>query len=165
MMIPHRAIAALAVCLSALLVLSVSVSAHSGGTDRDGGHHDGDDYHYHHGYPAHDHYDMDGDGNLDCPYDFDDNTGQNSGNAGSTQVPTETNRSPAGQGNQSFDPEKLMDDLWQCLAVGVGLLFVASLIANFFSKKIASVCASLACVLFFIGMIIAGILSILGWFL
>ena len=32
------------------------------------------EYHYHHGYSAHDHYDMDGDGNVDCPYDFNDQT-------------------------------------------------------------------------------------------
>jgi hypothetical protein len=62
-------------------VLASNVYAHSGGTDENGGHtdHSTGDYHYHHGYPAHDHYDMDGDGDLDCPYEFDDRTGYTSG--------------------------------------------------------------------------------------
>ena len=63
----------LALCLS----LSVVVSAHPGRTDSEGGHtdHETGEYHYHHGYPAHQHYDMDDDGDLDCPYSFDDKTG------------------------------------------------------------------------------------------
>lgn len=68
---------AFALCLS----LSVTASAHSGRTDSNGGHTDSEtgEYHYHHGYPAHQHYDMDDDGYLDCPYSFDDETGS-SGN-------------------------------------------------------------------------------------
>lgn len=66
-------------CLSMLIVaysLNISVFAHSGKTDGAGGHYDRDsgDYHYHHGYSAHEHYDMDGDGIKDCPYNFDDKT-------------------------------------------------------------------------------------------
>lgn len=54
--------------------------AHPGRTDSNGGHtdHSTGEYHYHHGYSAHDHYDMDGDGIKDCPYDFDDKTNHNS---------------------------------------------------------------------------------------
>ena len=46
------------------------VSAHSGRTDSNGGHYDHQNggYHYHHGYSAHSHYDIDGDGIIDCPY-------------------------------------------------------------------------------------------------
>lgn len=62
---------------SLLLVLLVllqvmTVSAHSGGTDSSGGHtdHSTGKYHYHHGYPEHHHWDMDGDGDIDCPYTF-----------------------------------------------------------------------------------------------
>lgn len=46
--------------------------AHSGGTDSHGGHYDHKNggYHFHHGNSAHDHYDIDGDGKDDCPYDF-----------------------------------------------------------------------------------------------
>lgn len=67
-----------AVCLFSLLV--VTVFAHPGRTDSKGGHtnHSTGEYHYHHGYSAHDHYDMDGDGNVDCPYDFDDKTDHSS---------------------------------------------------------------------------------------
>lgn len=56
-----------------LFILPVSALAHPGGTDANGGHHDGSEYHYHHGYPAHQHT------NGVCPYNFDDKTGANSG--------------------------------------------------------------------------------------
>jgi hypothetical protein len=50
--------------------MTMTAYAHPGRTDGNGGHTDQStgDYHYHHGYPAHDHYDIDGDGYLDCPY-------------------------------------------------------------------------------------------------
>lgn len=59
--------------LLAVSLCSVPTSAHSGGTDKNGGHYDRStgEYHYHHGYGPHDHYDMDGDGDKDCPYEFD----------------------------------------------------------------------------------------------
>ena len=62
----------------------LSVTAHPGKTDSNGGHtnHNTGEYHYHHGYPAHDHYDMDGDGKLDCPYKYDDKTDHASNNDG-----------------------------------------------------------------------------------
>ena len=72
----------LSAALTLLFVFPLlTVSAHPGRTDKQGGHTDADtgDYHYHHGYPAHDHYDIDGNGLIDCPYDFDDKTGENSG--------------------------------------------------------------------------------------
>lgn len=67
-----------AVCLFSLIV--APVFAHPGKTDSKGGHtnHSTGEYHYHHGYSAHDHYDMDGDGTVDCPYDFDDKTDHSS---------------------------------------------------------------------------------------
>lgn len=70
----------LAFLLAFLLLLSPTVLAHSGKTDAHGGHYDRStgEYHYHHGYPAHLHYDMDGDGVADCPYDFDDKTDHSS---------------------------------------------------------------------------------------
>ena len=66
--------------IAIIMALVLSVNAHPGRTDGNGGHtdHSTGEYHYHHGYPAHDHYDMDGDGDLDCPYDFDDQTNHNS---------------------------------------------------------------------------------------
>lgn len=50
--------------------------AHSGKTDSKGGHYDSStgQYHYHHGYPAHSHYDMDHNGTIDCPYQFNNKT-------------------------------------------------------------------------------------------
>lgn len=72
--------------LIVVLCSSLVVSAHPGKTDGNGGHTDSetDEYHYHHGYPAHEHKDLDGDGTKDCPYDFDDKTGQNSGSSGNS---------------------------------------------------------------------------------
>lgn len=69
------------------LLLPLRVSAHPGRTDSNGGHtnHSTGEYHYHHGYPAHFHYDMDGDGNIDCPYDFVDNADHASGTTSSVQ--------------------------------------------------------------------------------
>lgn len=72
-------------CIGILSLCCITVYAHPGGTNADGGHWDYDagEYHYHHGYPAHDHYDSNGDGIVDCPYDFDDQTGINSGSPSS----------------------------------------------------------------------------------
>jgi len=71
--------------LFAVYYLPICAFAHPGRTDSDGGHynHSTGEYHYHHGYPEHDHYDMDGDGIIDCPYDFVDKTGKNSGSSSS----------------------------------------------------------------------------------
>lgn len=62
-----------------LLLCCSSALAHPGGTDSKGGHtnHSTGEYHYHHGYSAHQHE------NGQCPYDFDDKTGQSSGSASS----------------------------------------------------------------------------------
>lgn len=68
-------------------VLIVPALAHPGRTDGNGGHYDHStgEYHYHHGYPPHDHEDLDGDGDPDCPHNFVDKTGQDSGeSSGST---------------------------------------------------------------------------------
>lgn len=75
----------IAVALVALIYV-VPVLAHSGRTDSQGGHYDSEtgEYHFHHGFPAHQHYDIDGDGKPDCPYDFVDKTGSRSGSSGSS---------------------------------------------------------------------------------
>lgn len=101
----------LSLILCALLVLLCvqTTYAHSGGTDSAGGHYDSSsgEYHYHHGYPAHDHYDMDGDGVADCPYAFDDKTGNQSGSSsyGSSQITTETASAKAPQISKSKSSE------------------------------------------------------------
>lgn len=84
------------IMLILILVIAISASAHSGKTDANGGHWDSEtgEYHYHHGYPAHDHVDMDGDGILDCPYEFDDKTGQSSGNSSGSSSENKPNTVP-----------------------------------------------------------------------
>lgn len=56
-----------------ILSLSLPALAHPGEWDENGGHTDIEtgEYHYHHGYPAHLHYDIDGDGIDDCFYTID----------------------------------------------------------------------------------------------
>lgn len=77
-------------CLVLLLFfISVpSAASHPGRTDSSGGHYDKStgEYHYHHGYEAHQHYDMDGDGIPDCPYDYEDRTNHNSISSGNSSV-------------------------------------------------------------------------------
>ena len=86
--------------LCAMMFISV-VAAHPGDTDSQGGHYvqDTGEYHYHHGYPAHDHKDIDGDGDIDCPYDFDDQTGRNSGTSSGNKY---TSPGSSTQDNDSF---------------------------------------------------------------
>lgn len=69
-----RRMFSLVIALVICLQIPAVVFAHPGRTDTDGGHtdHETGEYHYHHGYPAHQHYDMDGDGTVDCPYKFRD---------------------------------------------------------------------------------------------
>lgn len=71
----------LILCVAVLFMVCMPAAAHPGKTDSAGGHYDYSigEYHYHHGYSAHDHEDMDGDGVVDCPYDFDDQTDRSSG--------------------------------------------------------------------------------------
>lgn len=66
------------------LLLVFRVYAHPGKTDEYGGHYDRStgEYHYHHGFEAHQHVDLNGDGTPDCPFEFVDKTGQNSGGSG-----------------------------------------------------------------------------------
>lgn len=64
-------------------LMPLTVSAHNGKTDAYGGHYDRStgEYHYHHGFPAHQHYDTDGDGSQDCPYDYADQTNRSDGSS------------------------------------------------------------------------------------
>lgn len=68
--------------LLVLLFTTITISAHSGKTDKYGGHYDFEsgEYHYHHGYSAHTHYDIDGDGDIDCPKLYETEKNQNSVN-------------------------------------------------------------------------------------
>ena len=78
------------------ILLPIAASAHKGKTDAYGGHYDRStgEYHYHHGFEAHQHYDINGDGVPDCPYDFEDRTnhtsGTSSGSSRSSGITSET---------------------------------------------------------------------------
>lgn len=87
--------------LSLLLILYILVTpvlAHPGRTDAAGGHwdHSTGEYHYHHGYSAHQHYDMDGDGIPDCPYNFRDATDHSKSGSSSSNIQTSTTESELG---------------------------------------------------------------------
>ena len=103
--------------LLCLFLLCPYALAHGGKTDANGGHYDRStgEYHYHHGYPAHQHYDMDGDGIIDCPYDFDDQT-DHSSHGGSSQ-----SRSDSSQDAQSTprpSPQKSDDSKAKHISTG-----------------------------------------------
>lgn len=159
----------LILCAILILLASTNAAAHSGGTDSNGGHRDEDDYHYHHGYPAHDHLDMDGDGDLDCPYNFNDKTGQNSGNSsgGSAYIekpfeyPTETNETDP-QKNTPFDPYETMGTL---IAICICAPMVLALIFSPFNKKLATLLVFIAGIFFFLFMVLVLILRIIALFL
>lgn len=94
--------AALALVLPLLLL---PVLAHPGGTDSSGGHTDSStgDYHYHHGYEAHEHEDLDGNGTIDCPFSFENKTGQSSGTSSGASG---SSRSPGSSfAGSDLDPE------------------------------------------------------------
>lgn len=108
----------LAFLLAFLPLLSPTVLAHSGKTDANGGHYDRStgEYHYHHGYPAHQHYDMDGDGVADCPYDFDDKTDHSSR--------SDSGSSHAVQSTPRPSPQKSDDSKAKHISVGEIVVFV-----------------------------------------
>ena len=87
---PIITISALALIMLLVIYMPLSVKAHPGRTDGNGGHTNRStgEYHYHHGYSEHDHYDMDGDGDIDCPYNFKEKTNHSSsgGNSNSSSI-------------------------------------------------------------------------------
>lgn len=94
------------------LLLSLPVLAHSGGTDSNGGHNGPGGYHYHHGYPAHQHE------GGECPYDFDDRTGESSGSSSgsssssnSSEEPEEAPEKP----KRKLDIASFFCSLWQSI--------------------------------------------------
>lgn len=114
----------LAFLLAFLLLLSPTVLAHSGKTDANGGHYDRStgEYHYHHGYPAHQHYDMDGDGVADCPYDFDDQTDHSSRSGSSSR--SDSGSSYDVQSTPRPSPQKSDDSKAKHISVGEIVVFV-----------------------------------------
>ena len=111
------------------LLLSLPVLAHSGRTDSKGGHNGPGGYHYHHGYPAHQHE------GGECPYDFDDRTGESSGTSSSGSSSSSSSSEEAEE-----EPEEEEHPFWAFLKgffkvvlyifLGIVALF---LIVGFFS--------------------------------
>lgn len=88
--------------IALLLIILFAIPAvsfgHSGKTDANGGHNSDTGYHYHHGYPPHQHE------NGQCPYDFDDKTGWNSGS--STNINTNKSNYSDNESNYVAPVEK-----------------------------------------------------------
>ena len=104
-----------------MIFSSLTVSAHSGKTDSNGGHHDSSsgEYHYHHGYPAHQHYDIDKDGDIDCPYEFKDKT-----NHGSSGGYTQNTNNSQYYNSSSSIPEFLFIAPWIIILASVVWILV-----------------------------------------
>lgn len=103
----RKKLPALALACFLIFVAPLSVSAHKGRTDSNGGHtnHSTGEYHYHHGYPAHQHSDMDGDGILDCPYDFDDQTNHKSSSSSTPKESTPATEATKSASNSNSKKE------------------------------------------------------------
>lgn len=115
-------------CLLAILMcfLPVHTFAHPGRTDGKGGHTNRStgEYHYHHGYSAHDHWDIDGDGILDCPHDFDDQTNHKSNNSG-----TGTNKNTQITVTDKTTHQTKRNDL-RYTYIAIGFVFAFFIIVN-----------------------------------
>ena len=102
--------------------------AHPGRTDGNGGHTDQStgDYHYHHGYPAHYHYDMNGDGIPDCHYEFENQTKNISGDS-STWIPNNntTSQDAATKGRTANQYERDEEDyIWSYIAISFVIVVI-----------------------------------------
>jgi hypothetical protein len=84
--------------LALLLIPSIAVYAHSGGTDSHGGHYDHStgEYHYHHGYPAHQHP------RGVCPYTDSSSSGNSSGSNNSSIGSTSSSSKSGDSGQRTL---------------------------------------------------------------
>ena len=149
-----RMIATIALITLAVVFIAVHVFAHPGRTDSYGGHtnHSTGEYHYHHGYPEHDHYDMDRDGDIDCPYDFRDNTKENrSGQSGDTKTPD----APISNAKSSKTLWDIISLIFDHLLLGVGIWFNSSYLLSFIFLSIFE--EKQGC---FLSMIVGAVISI-----
>ena len=130
----------LSICfvVSLICLLIGTVFAHPGRTDSNGGHtdHSTGEYHYHHGYSAHDHYDMNGDGVVDCPYDFDDKTNHDSGDYGYTspteEVKKETKEEKQEVKEETSQPKIGIMDVLELLLLTVTIWLFSSYFLSYF---------------------------------
>ena len=131
----------LAVCICALSVCCIQVSAHPGRTNANGGHmdHSTGEYHYHHGYSAHDHYDMNNDGTKDCPYDFKDRTGQSSGSSSVTAKQKIAETEPVTANQPDLPAKKFnLEDIPMFVGTLGALLIMVAWIGAFFNENIGA---------------------------
>jgi hypothetical protein len=119
-------------CIAILLPCFVlSANAHPGGTDSKGGHknHSTGEYHYHHGYSEHQHYDINGDGIVDCPYTYQPSKTENK--------PSTTTKPKTSAQTQS-STEKLAKKVLifvHRIILSILVLFVPALIAILIRRK------------------------------
>lgn len=122
----------LKIFVSSATVLACLITLHGGRTDEWGGHYDHStgEYHYHHGYPAHDHYDIDGDGTVDCPYNFEDNTIHKNPSSSETtnhdNTEHETKKPPSSPENDNKTETKLT--FKDVLVMILGAVFVSFMV-------------------------------------
>lgn len=136
-----RKILLLLVCIWILLGNSIATSAHPGKTDSNGGHTNRttEEYHYHHGYSAHSHYDMNGDGTLDCPYDFKDHTRENikSTNAHNNDIQNQYSKLPETSEIEQPPYLRIITNLPFLLAAPAVLIMSFSWVVMIFSQDLA----------------------------
>ena len=125
------------IAISLVLCLSVIASAHPGRTDSDGGHynHSTGEYHYHHGYSAHQHYDTDGDGVVDCPYTFSGKPNSSENHSGSytiTKTPSDKNESSQDDTEpvKTSNSKKSKDYSWLFPILGCLVLYGVALLID-----------------------------------
>ena len=122
-----------------LLIGSVvlGVRAHSGRTDGSGGHTDSDtgEYHYHHGYPAHQHYDIDGDGVVDCPYEFDDKTNHSGGGGFNDSSGNITENTEAGTENILPEQNEEVQEVPAWIYWALAIQFIVILVLYFANRR------------------------------
>lgn len=146
-----------------LFLFPIHATAHPGSTDGSGGHYDRStgEYHYHHGYSAHNHYDMDGDGIDDCPYNFVDKTEiSNNGSSKTEDSPSSSDsKTPSYKRETDSDDEHKPErtegrDFWVYLPYYiVGAAFILLFVAQFiFSNNIAEIISIIAYRLLFISI-------------
>jgi hypothetical protein len=130
--------------LASFAVLHISVFAsfeflHSGKTDSYGGHYNSStgEYHYHHGYSAHDHYDINGDGTIDCPYNFKDNTIHN--NSNSNKAKDEVSNKNKNETNNTADKPEVNYENQKSKVELIGVLKIAILTIIFLSYPVVCI--------------------------
>lgn len=156
----------LLLCIILLVFMHISafiVVAHPGRTDTNSGHtdHGTGEYHYHHGYPAHDHYDMDDDGVLDCPYNFDDKTNHESGGSNVLENTTTAPSEPIGVENDAVSKRVTVGDVLKAMLIWLLPSVALGLVTSYFLFYIFSIFlgSDVGCSLIWFSFILISIVS------